>query len=442
MNEKMLSTGMTGLDELLGGFPEGSTVVVAGHPGTGKTTLAAQFIYAGLKNGEPGLYVSLSERKDDFVRHMEKLDMDFKTYEEKGLFRFLWLPLVSDAEKVISIIIEAVGEHGCRRLVIDTVTPILTSLGPKSGREFLHNLVNLSLKPSRVTTVLLAELPYGVSRVGFGFEEFIADAIITMGYDEYKGLTRRVIEVRKCRWSSLPRMSSEFVIGENGIMLYTSYAGGIKGSFRLEERVSTGVPELDEILGGGIPRGAVVLVTGPSGAGKSMLVLSTAIAEARRGGKPLYVSFEESVEQVNYIASIMGSRGEVLVVTLSPKLFTPGSLYYYTIKNMEEVKPTVVIVDGVSALERHFGSEAIDLVRTITLWAKTRGITYILTSIYDVLGGEDSGISTIADIVIALGFQREWRKIRRILTVLKARGIAHDTRLHEMVFEKGKVRLK
>ncbi len=432
---RLLSTGVAELDEVLGGYPEGAVVVVAGNPGSGKTTLAAQFIYAGLVRGEPGLYVSLSERKEEFLEHMKRLGMDFEAYERRGLFKFLWLPLASEARRVASAIVEAVGESKCKRLVVDTVTPILASLGPGAGREFLHNLVNLCLKPARVTTLLLAELPYRSETIGFGFEEFVADAIIALSYEEYRGLTRRVLEVRKCRWCPLPRMGYEFVIGDGGVRLYISYAGSLKGSFRLEERLSTGLRELDEMLGGGIPRGAVVLIAGPSGTGKTLLALSMAIAEARRGGRPLYVSFEESVEQIEYVAKKMGLEGGVKVVSLSPRLFTPGSLYYCAVKMLEDCKPTLVVVDGISALERQFGEEAVELVRSVTMWAKARGITHVLTSVSDVLEGETTGISTVADVVIALGFEREHGRLRRILTVVKARGIKHDTRLRELVIE-------
>ena len=109
---------------------------------------------------------------------------------------------------------------------------------------------------------------------------------------------------------------------------------------------------------------------------------------------------------------------------------------------MKEYKPTLVILDSVSALERQFGREAVDLVRSITMWAKERGITYVLTSVRDVLGGEEAGISTVADILIALGFERSRERIRRILAIVKARGIRHDTRIRELVIEEGGIKLR
>jgi circadian clock protein KaiC len=102
---KRCPTGINELDELLkGGFPAGSLILIAGHPGSGKTMFAAKFIYEGIKRyGEPGVYLSLAEGRKDFFRYMAQLGMDFEELEKKGLFRYVDLPFVTDTDAVIHI---------------------------------------------------------------------------------------------------------------------------------------------------------------------------------------------------------------------------------------------------------------------------------------------------------------------------------------------------
>jgi circadian clock protein KaiC len=175
----------------------------------------------------------------------------------------------------------------------------------------------------------LAEMPYGAQYVGYWFEEFLADAIIALTVDVYRGLPYRILSIRKVRWAPISRMEYSFGIGSTGIMIYKEYTGGSLGSFDLSRRHSTGVEELDRMLRGGIPQGSAVVIAGPSGSGKTALALSMVKSELERGGRPIFVSFEEPVGQVRYMAGLLGVRRDFEAHSLSTRYFTPASLYYH-----------------------------------------------------------------------------------------------------------------
>ncbi|WP_317894683.1 RAD55 family ATPase [Pyrofollis japonicus] len=385
--------------------------------------------------------MSLSERAEEFLDHMKRVGIDLASYREKGLLKYYWLPLAKDARVLADKVVEIVVTEKPQRLVIDTLTPLLKALRAGASREFLHNLVNLVTKPSRITVYALLEVPHGSRTIGYGLEEFIADAIMLLRLDEYRGIVRRTLSIRKARWCPQTRMSYGFEITSRGIVVYREYIGGVKGRFDLSQKHSTGVPELDKMLRGGIPRGAIVVISGPSGVGKSTLALTIIKAELERGGKPLYVTFEESVEQVRYIARTLGIEGEFDIISLSPLGITPSGLYSIAIDRMDTYKPTLVVIDGIGIVLKWYGEETgLNLVRTLAYEAKLRGITTILTSLEDLLSGAGSpSLSTIADVLIGLGFERDNDVIRRVIAVLKARGIVHDTRVREIVFEQDRI---
>jgi circadian clock protein KaiC len=439
---KLLSTGIKELDEIVGGYPEGSFILVAGHPGAGKTTLAAHFIHKGLVNGERGLWISLGEAKKDF-NQMSMLGFVFQEFEKQGLFKFLWVPLIQDIEQISDTIVKMMLEERFSRIVIDPITPLIMSLGRQTGRAFLHNVINLGVKPTGSVLVALAELPYGASIIGYGFEEFVADAIITLTLDVYRGLPYRTISIRKVRWAPISKMEYAFGIDSYGIRIYKEYTGGVPGTFQLEERHSTGISELDSMLRGGIPKGSAVIIAGPSGSGKTTLSLSIVNAEIRRGGRPLFISFEESATQIKYVAKLLGVTSDFEVRSLSPRYFTPASLYYYVMNLVESISPTLIIIDGTAAIFREFKErDGIDIIRALGQDLKIKGITEIMTTVQDILvKGEELGISTIADIIIALGFKLDRDRVRRLITILKARGIPPDTRIRELIFEPDNIRI-
>ncbi len=202
-------SGISGLDRLLaGGFMKGAIILVAGNPGTGKSTLAAKFIYEGLKRGEPGIYVNFVEPRQDFYAHMESLGADFEKYEKQGLFRYVEALTIADDEALAQQLEDIIGmamDMNAKRLVVDSVTVMLQILGKQKSRirKLLQNFFVNGLKSLGVTSILVAEHPYGAQVVGEGVEEFVVDAVFILRTVMKRGKPLRIMEIRKVRWAPI-----------------------------------------------------------------------------------------------------------------------------------------------------------------------------------------------------------------------------------------------
>ncbi|MEM1558144.1 MAG: ATPase domain-containing protein [Thermoproteota archaeon] len=176
--------GITELDNLIeGGLPRGGLIVIAGSPGAGKTILSAQFIYNGVMLfKERGVYVCLSESKENFKSNMLGLGWDFNKLEDKGMVRVVELPTVAKirVEDMTNLIVEEAKRFKAQRLVVDSLSALNLSLGSKAEVRTVINLISRMLKNVGCTTLMITESPWGTTGIGMGIEEFLADGIILM----------------------------------------------------------------------------------------------------------------------------------------------------------------------------------------------------------------------------------------------------------------------
>jgi circadian clock protein KaiC len=218
-----VSTGVKGLDELIeGGLPRSSMILLAGSPGSGKTIASAQFLYHGAtKQGENGIYVSFSERKDVFMKYMKKFDLDFAELESQGVFMFM--DFATTREPGISATLNAVLKTAvaikARRLVVDSFSAMALAFEKKiDARVVLHALEKL-MRQMACTTLLLVEVPTGSSNLGLGFEEFVADGLILFEtIEDEAGIKKRAI-IRKMRGTNHNHNYSNIVISDEGLSL-------------------------------------------------------------------------------------------------------------------------------------------------------------------------------------------------------------------------------
>jgi circadian clock protein KaiC len=221
-NVKVFRTGVEGLDTLVGELYPPYTVLVAGHPGSGKTTLAASICYFNTVKGNKCLYVTVYEEKEKFYRFMEKLGLRFRDVEEKGLFKFIRFPLALDVDKALEVISKTVSEEGFDIVVVDSVTALIDVL--KLDVEKRALLLNYFYQLPTITNgllILIAELPHSRETLDLGSAEFIADAVIILKNVIEEGFTIRLMEIRKVRGKPIHIAEVPFTMAENkGVKIY------------------------------------------------------------------------------------------------------------------------------------------------------------------------------------------------------------------------------
>jgi KaiC/GvpD/RAD55 family RecA-like ATPase len=259
------SSGDEQLDAFLsGGSPKGSLILLSGNPGTGKSTLAARFLYEGAKRaGENGIYASFAESKQSFYENMAGVGFDFAGIEKEGRFRFLEVFSASKSgmSEIAKYILEEMRRFEARRLVIDSYSAMAQALGDQyEGRQILHTFFSRIMRNMGCTTIVIGEQPTGEHRIGDTAEEFVADGVLNL-----KLTIPRELEIRKMRGTRLKTRNVLYTL-DGGFHVVTTRLKvpevakkwvPIRDSNNL---ISTGSPDLDAVLGGGFPYGTCAIL--------------------------------------------------------------------------------------------------------------------------------------------------------------------------------------
>ena len=232
-------TGITELDEMLhGGFMEGDAVMLAGSAGCGKTTLALQYLVNGVKNGDPGVYVTFEEMPDQIYRDAKNFGWDLRKLEEQGKFKLICtspnLLLESEGETLLD---ESLRDIQPRRMVVDSLSHLAMFVKESELRREAYRLI-MHLKTRGISSVLIWESPqmsgsaFSVSEVGLSF---LVDCIVALRPVEIESSLRKALAILKMRGSDHDKRLREFQITPNGIKIesaFTNYEGLMGGSPR------------------------------------------------------------------------------------------------------------------------------------------------------------------------------------------------------------------
>lgn len=260
-------TGVAALDQATGGgFPKGSLIILAGNPGTGKTTFGVEFLNEGWSRWkERGLYVSFSESAASLTA---AFGPKFGKCCEEGGVRILdFMPLKDEgATAIVEAIMGELTSHGAKRLVVDSLNALTQSMEPSGVRIFLQAIFGRIVRQMGCTTVMTLEVPLGSERVGLGIEEFVADGLILLRRGDIEGRPFRELEIIKLRGRRIdrPRMAFTLEGGFRAIPPFTGDWAGERGAFEPvpdpKGGFSTGNEGLDAILGGGFREGSFALL--------------------------------------------------------------------------------------------------------------------------------------------------------------------------------------
>lgn len=455
-----IKTGMSGIDSITGGgLPKGRSTLVAGTSGSAKTVFAVQFLVEGIRQfDEGGVFVTFEEKPEDLRKNVIGFGWQITDWEHDKKWVFVDASPRSrekstvmgeyDFGALVARIEYAVKTVNAKRVALDSLGAIFAQFTDIDAvRSELLRLTE-ALKEMGVTSVVTVErtADHGdISR--HGVEEFVTDNVLILRNSLDNEKRRRTIEILKLRGTDHSKGEFPFtVIRDEGIIANPLSAIELKQKSS-DARVSTGVPDLNEMSGGGFFRDSVVLVSGATGTGKTLMVTQFLATGGTAEERRLLFAFEESREQLFRNARGWGFDFE--------KLERDGLLkvhcVYPEVKGLEEhlvdihnmirdFKPHRVAIDSLSALERVGTLKSFrEFVIGLTSYIKTAEICGVFTSTTpSLMGGTsitEAHISTITDTIILLRYIELFGEMRRGLTVLKMRGSSHDKEIRDLTID-------
>lgn len=444
----IISTGIYGLDEILkGGLLKNRAYLLRGGPGSGKTTFGFHFLMEGMKKAEPSLFITLGESKEQLLTNASLLGLNldkvkfldlspsaefFAQMESYDIFS----PADVEREPVTQTIINTVEEIQPKRVFIDSMTQF-RYLAPdtyqfrKQALSFIRYLTEKG-----ATVVFTSEASVEAPDDDL---MFLSDGIINLVVKE----DAKYVYVSKLRGGDFVSGLHSYIIKQGGVEVYPRL---IPESFGIEfsyDILSSGIPEVDELLHGGLERGTITIISGPSGVGKSTFSMIFLKEAAGRGENSVLYAFEETEEKilarcdaVNIPARAMVESGRLKIRRIEPLTLLPDEFANLVRKDVEEGGAKVVMIDSTSGYEVAIGGEnPREYLHAVCRYLANMGVMVLLpTEIRDITGNfkiSDHHISYLADNIIYLRYLEIKGQLKRAIGVLKKRLSNFENTLRE-----------
>jgi circadian clock protein KaiC len=444
-----LKTGVPGLDEVLGGgLPEFSCNLIAGPPGCGKTTLAHQIMFALATPERPAIYFTvLGEPPLKMLRYQQQFDF-FELDKLNRSIRFVNLAddvACGNLDKVLDHIVAEVEARGPGLVFVDSFRSVILA-SQNEGSSFItlqHFIQNLGVLMTswQATTFLIGEYfsdcdPNPIFTV--------ADGLIWLRQSVERNSMVRKMEIMKMRGQpSLPGLHT-FRINNSGINVFAPPQ--VSGAQRYDRpaagaaRVGMGIPGLDDMMGGGLPRGFSLLVAGPSGSGKSILAAAFLAEGARQGETSVIAAFEQRPRLTHGVSLAPLIRADrISVVDSSAPGVSVDEIARLLITEIHRLKASRVVIDSLSgfelALAPTFRADFREsLSRLVSALAST-GVTVLMTSEledrYNDLRFSPYGSAFLTDAIIVQRYVEMDSQFKRVMAVVKVRGSTHSNELRQ-----------
>lgn len=450
-----IGTGISGLDNVLaGGLPPGHLYLLDGNPGTGKTTLGLQFLLEGVAQGQPVLYITLSESE----RELRQVATSHG-WSLEGISIFELLPLEDslraeeqytvlypgevELSATIKAILKQVEEVQPKRLVFDSLSEL--RLLAREPLRFRRQL--LALKQyfgGRDCTVLFAD----DNTAGMGehdIQSIVHGVIRLENLAREYGAKRRRLEVQKLRGVQFREGYHDYAIRTGGLEVYPRLVATEHRQRFPRQLVTSGVPALDTLLGGGLNLGTSTLLMGPAGAGKTTIGLRYACAAAERGEYAYYVMFDESMatlleraEGLGMNVTAMVEAGRLRIDLVDPAEISPGQFATMVRRQVEEQHATLVVIDSLNGfLAAMPGEEYLTIqLHELLAFLNNKGVATILVMAqYGILGQgmfSPVDVSYLADTILLLRYFENAGSVRQAISVVKKRSGTHERTIREL----------
>lgn len=442
---KRLPTGVEGFDALLGGgVPEFSFNLIAGAPGSGKTTLAHQMMFSMANPDKRAIFFTvLGEPPLKMLRYQQQFAFfDFDKIDTAIKFVNLASDMIDgDFERVLARIADEVQEFEPSLVFVDSFRSVIQAApsndhGNASLQQFVQQL-GMQMTSWQATTFLIGEYLQPEAESGPVFT--VADGIVWLSQLLRGDSMVRKIQVVKMRGGSHKLGSHTFRIDDSGVEVYPRAVlqdpGIERHEFGADKRLSMGVPDIDDMMGGGVPQGYSVLLVGPSGSGKTVLTTEF-LAEGVRIGEPgVIAAFEKSPNQLLSVKlNRLVESGDVGVINTRTLDLSIDEILHDLVAMIKEKKAKRVVIDSLSGFELalssifrdNFRESLYRLVAVLTGMGATVLMTAELEDRYTVLQFSSYGNAFLADAIIMQRYVELDGQFRRVISVVKVRGSDHS----------------
>ncbi len=459
---ELFATGIAGLDDILGGgLSRNHLYLIEGDPGTGKTTIAMQFLMEGVRHGQKGLYVTLSESKMELLEiadsHgwvLDGIDLFELVVDEQQLKAETQYTVFSPSEielaDTTSAVLTEVERLQPTRIVIDSLSEL--RLLARDSLRYRRQVLGLKkyFSSRKCTVILLDDRTADVHDLQL---QSIAHGVLLLETVEREyGIKKRRLEVKKLRGAWFREGFHDYCIKRGGVEVYPRLVAATHPLTLDRAQLKSGIAELDTLLGGGLDTGTSTLLLGPAGSGKSTLAVRYAVSAVELGGRAAIFAFDETLATLVVRASNLGldvakyvEEKNLLLRQVDAAELSPGQFVHQIRDLVEQHDLKLLVIDSLNGfLNAMPGEQFLSMqLHELLGFLGQKGVATVMTVAQSGFVGTavetPVDVSYLADTVLLFRYFEAAGEVRQALSVIKKRSGEHERTIRELVMKNGAI---